>query len=164
MTDSVVGRRPVSKAWSAFHERLTETLRTLSEDQFLVLIRKETNRFVQFAAQGSFGMRAEVVSNSYLRGADRFSPDDTAMLRALGWNDPTSGAASSPRQDPDGSPNHFREWEPPVDHSEIATLAVRTLIEVLDVAHLGVLEYQAFHDSGSQILLPSLGLTRGNQT
>lgn len=161
MAGALVGRRPVSAAWPAFHERLTETLRALTEDQFLIVSRKETNRFVQFAAGGFFGLRAEVVCNAFLHGRDRLSEEDVAMLQALGWADPTSGPSVPPELDPDGSPNYFEEWENPVDHAEVAALAVRTLIEVLDVPHPGWLEYNALDTEGNKLLLPSLGLKRG---
>ncbi|MEQ8842291.1 MAG: hypothetical protein RIB98_15005 [Acidimicrobiales bacterium] len=158
MTEAVTGRRPVSDAWPGFHERLTEALRALEEDQFLNLNVKCRNRFVQFAAQGYFGMRAETVGNAYLEGPERLSIEDIAILRALGWNDPTSGPGVVPQADPDGSPNHYLEWAPPLDHAEIAELAVRTLLEIHDVAHPGWLTYRAFHSEGQEILLPGLGL------
>ena len=114
MTEAVTGHRPVSSAWSAFHERLTETLRAMTED--------------------------------------------IAMPGALGWDDPTSGPGLTPREDPDGSPNHFREWATPVDHVEIATLTVRTLLEVHDAAHPGWLAYRSFDSDGGQRILPGSGL------
>ena len=158
MNDSVVGRSVGSKAWPRFHERLTETLASLAEDHFLILVRKQTNRFVQFAEQGAFGMRAEVVCNSFLKGTERLSTADTLLLGLLGWNGPTSGPGGSPEQDPDGSPNYFREWERPVDHSERAASAVQAMIQVLNVPHPGYLEYQAFNTEGERIVLPALGL------
>jgi hypothetical protein len=161
MTGALAGRRPVSAAWPAFHERLTETLRAMTEDQYLIVTRKETNRFVQFAAQGFYGLRAEVVCNSFLSGPERLTDEDEAMLRAFGWSVPTSGPGVGPEFDPDGSPNFFTEWDDPVDHAEVATLAVRTLIEVLDVPHPGCLEYTAFDFEGNTLVLPSLGLKRG---
>jgi len=161
MAGALAGRRPVSAAWPAFHERLTETLKAMTEDQFLILVRKETNHFVQFAAQGFYGMRAEVVCNSYLTGPERLSDEDEAMLRAFGWADPTSGPGVPPELDPDGSPNYFKEWDAPVDHAEVADLAVRTLIEVLGLPHPGWLEYTAFDFEGNKLVLPSLGLKSG---
>jgi hypothetical protein len=158
MTNALTGRRTVSSAWPSFHERLTETLQAMTEDQFLIIMHKGTNRYVQFAAQGFFGMRAETVCNSYLEGPEQLTAEDIAMLRALGWDDPTSGPGATPHDDPDGSPNFFREWVSPVDHTEIAALAVRTLLEIHDVAHPGWLEYGAFDSDDAQILLPGLGL------
>jgi hypothetical protein len=158
MTEAVTGHRPVSAAWPAFHERLTETLRAMTEDQFLILIEKGTNHFVQLAAQGYYGMRAETVCNAYLEGPERLTREDIAMLRALGWNDPTSGPGLTPQDDPDGSPNYFLEWAPPVDHAEIATLTVRTFLEIHDVAHPGWLAYRSFDSDGGQLILPGLGL------
>ena len=158
MTEAVTGHRPVSSAWSTFHERLTETLRAMTEDQFLILMKKGTNHFVQFAAQGFHGMRAETVCNAYLEGPERLTTEDIAMLGALGWDDPTSGPGLTPQEDPGGSPNYFREWATPVEHAEIATLAVRTFLEVHDVAHPGWLAYRSFDSDGGQRILPGSGL------
>ena len=55
-TDSI---RKVSTAWFPFIGSLAAVLEQLSEDQFLILTAKGSNRFVQFYAQGSFGMRVE---------------------------------------------------------------------------------------------------------
>jgi hypothetical protein len=160
MINPLAERQPVSPAWTPFHERLTETLQALTEDQFLIIDRKGTSRYVQFAAQGSFGMRAESVCNAYLEGLEQLTPEDVAMMRALGWSDPTSGPDVTPHDDPDGSPNFFREWTSPVDHAEIAALAIRTFLEVHGAAHPGWLEYGAFDSDDDQILLPGLGLKR----
>ena len=50
---------------------LAASLSALDEDQYLIIKRKDRPWFVQFAAQGSFGVRAELVSNSYLAPADQ---------------------------------------------------------------------------------------------
>ncbi len=158
MTTEMNGHRPVSAEWPAFHERLTETLQEMAEDQYLVIMLKNTNRYVQFSAQGFYGMRAETVCNNDLEAAERLTTEEIALLGVLGWDDPTSGPSLTPDNDPDGSPNYFLEWAPPADYAEIAALAVRTLLEVHDVAHPGWLEYKAFDAEGINILLPELGL------
>ena len=56
----------LSVAWPPFTEKLAQALSMLEEDQFLIISVKNSNRYVQFSAQGSFGMRAETTSNSYL--------------------------------------------------------------------------------------------------
>ena len=66
--------------WKAFGERLQAELIRMVEDQFLVITIKETNRFVQFAALGAEGMRAEATSNHYLSGRERL---DAKEMRAL---------------------------------------------------------------------------------
>jgi len=149
-----------SKDWCPFVERLAEALSVMEEDQYLILSSKSDNRYVQFSAQGSFGMRAETVSNTYLDDAHRHSDEDLLILRSFGWNDPTSGPGVPPTADPDGSPNHYREWAAPVNHANVAFTAVRTLIEVLDIPSPGWLQYAAFDSDDHQILIPSLGLKR----
>src|SRR5437879_3819022 len=54
------------EAWRQFAHELSLTLEALEEDEFLTLSVKRSNRHVQFAGQGSFGMRAEAVSDFYL--------------------------------------------------------------------------------------------------
>jgi len=132
----------------------------MEEDQYLILNAKGTNIYVQFAHQGSFGLRAETVSNSYLDDDHKHSSEDLVILRSLGWADPTSGPGVAPVDDPDGSPNHYCEWATPIDLGEVAVTAVRTLIEVLNVAAPGWLEYRAFDSEDREILLPTLGLKR----
>lgn len=65
-------------AWETFTRELAVALEALNEDEFLVLIVKQKNYFVQFAAQGSFGMRAEAVSNLYLPDGRHLSPEQSA--------------------------------------------------------------------------------------
>lgn len=76
------------------------------------------------------------------------------------WEDPASGPGVAPVDDPAGSPNHFREWDTPVDHAAVAGLAVCTFLDVHEVAHPGRLEYLAFDTDDREILLPGLGLER----
>jgi hypothetical protein len=64
------GKAPLG-AWPAFEKRLAETLAALEEDQYLVVSAKRGWAYVQFAAQGSFGLRAECVGNKYFRGHGR---------------------------------------------------------------------------------------------
>jgi len=150
-----------SLAWPPFEDQLTAVLGALEEDQFLVITVKRTNRFVQFAAQGSFGMRAEATGNRYLARSERLDPGQIAELVATGWQNPTgSPEESTPEDDPDGSPNFFLEFPAPVCCPEAAGLAVDTLARILRVPHPGFLEYEAFDTDGNAILLPSLGLKR----
>jgi len=162
MSDHIIDNqhRQPSKDWCPFAERLAEALSVMDEDQYLIISSKTDNRYVQFSAQGSFGMRAETVSNTYLDDAHRHSDEDLLMLRSFGWNDPTSGPGVPPTADPDGSPNHYREWAAPVDFADIAILAVRTLIEVLDIAAPGWLHYSAFDTDDREILIPGLRLKK----
>jgi T3SS (YopN, CesT) and YbjN peptide-binding chaperone 1/T3SS (YopN, CesT) and YbjN peptide-binding chaperone 3 len=150
-----------SVAWPAFTQQLTGVLGALEEDQFLVITVKRTNRFVQFAAQGAFGMRAETTSNDYLAPSERLGTRQIAALATAGWRGQTAGSGeSTPEKDPDGSPNFFVEFDHPVPDKDVAQLAVHTLAQVLRVPHPGFLEYEVFDIEGNPILLPSLGLKR----
>lgn len=151
-------QRKMSVAWPPFQKRLASVLAQLEEDQFLIISVKAGIGFVQFAGQGSFGMRAETVSNSYLPKTEQLDRKQVSALAELGWVSPTgSPENSTPETQPDGSPNFFRDFEQPVNHETIAKLAVATLAEVLRVPHPGFLEYEAFGDDG-RLDLPALGL------
>ena len=73
------------------------TLNAMQEDQFLVIAVKQSNRFIQFTAQGAHALHAEVTSNAYLSGAERWTDAQMTALKALGWFEPTgSPEASTP--------------------------------------------------------------------
>ena len=166
MTSSYAATRPdtsrkVSSAWTPFVESLSGVLEQLQEDQFLILSAKGTNRFVQFYAQGAFGMRAEAVSNEYLRGKDRLEAAQMARLGELGWLSPSGNSrTSTPQNDPDGSPNHYINVAAPVPFADVAALAVRTLREVMAVPHPQFLEYSALDTRGNILEFGELGLLR----
>jgi len=150
-----------SADWPAFAQRLASVLGALQEDHYLVVSLKGTNRYVQFAAQGHWGLRAECVSNEYLSGPERLDERQLARLRELGWRDPTGSAPeSTPERDPDGSPNHFVEWPAKTAVTGLADLAVTTLVDVLGVAHPGFLEYKAFDSQDQTLVFDELGLRR----
>ena len=150
-----------SKDWPRFEARLAETLTKLVEDQFLVVSVKQSNRYVQFSAQGSFGMRVETTSNHYLPRGQKLDRKQMSALKKLGWQVPTANPKqSTPERDPDGSPNFFIDIDSPVDAAAIARLAVTTLVDVLGVAHPGHLEYEAFDAPGGEVELAKLGLKR----
>lgn len=149
----------ISVAWAPFTNKLAAALETLEEDQFLILSVKHSDRFIQFAAQGSFGIRIETTSNSYLTKPEQLNNEQIATLIDIGWESPTGAPAeSTPESDPDGSPNFFAEFPAPVYFESIANLTVRTLSEIFRVPHPGSLQYQAFDDEGQAIALPELGL------
>ena len=151
-------QRKLSVAWPPFEKALASALAKLEEDQFLVISAKQGDRFVQFAGQGSFGIRAETASNAFLPKSEQLDDEQIKALGALGWSPPTgTPETSTPEADPDGSPNFFREFAQPVRHRAIAKLAVRTLAEVLRVPYPGFLHYEAFGDDGL-VDLPMLGL------
>jgi len=99
--------------------------------------------------------------DSFRHGGRPIPPQhDLLTLRSLGWNDPTSGPGVPPTEDPDGSPNHYREWPTPVQYADVAFTAVRTFIEVLDIPSPDCLQYTAFDNDDDLILIPTLRLER----
>jgi hypothetical protein len=150
---------PHTVAWRSFAERLAGVLDLLVEDQYLVIPVKRTNRFVQFAAQGAVGMRAEISSNSYLPHSQRLNSKQIAALVAAGWHGPTGTPdAATPEKDPEGPPNFFIDYPVPVPFAKVAELTVDTLAAILRVQHPGLLEYKAFDAEGNPIELPTLGI------
>jgi hypothetical protein len=67
-----------SKDWPEFMTRLSEVLDKLDEDQYLVINVKKSNRYVQFAGQGSYGLRAETASNHFLSKDERLDRKQVA--------------------------------------------------------------------------------------
>src|SRR3954471_20257948 len=103
-------QRNLSKAWLPFEKSLAAVLAQLEEDQYLVISVKRSGSYVQFAGQGSFGMRAETASNSYLPKAERLDHKQLEAMAAIGWRPPTgSPDSATPEKDPDGSPNFFQD-------------------------------------------------------
>jgi S1-C subfamily serine protease len=149
----------ISEAWPPFALRLAAALEKLKEDQYLILLVKRSNRYVQFAAQGFLGMRIETTSNSYMPEPEQLNERQISTLLDEGWHAPTgSSRDSTPNRDPDGSPNFFVEFAAPVSFEAVSNLAVRTLAEILHIPHPGFLEYEAFDEKGKGIALPELGL------
>lgn len=149
----------LSNDWGPFARTLASVLRQLQEDQFLVLAVKQSNRYIQFAAQGSFGMRAETASNYFLSETEQLNDTQVAELLEAGWRAPTRNPQeSTPENDPDGSPNFFIDIRKPGNFTKVSKKAVAALVGILGVPHPGFLEYQSFDAEGNAILLPDLGL------
>ncbi len=161
ITRAPIAEGSISADWQSFEASLAQVLEALREDQYLVVSVKRSGRYVQFAAGGRFGLRAEAVSNGYLSRSERLGDEQVAALEALGWQPPTGAPdEATPVRQPQGSPNFYRDWSWRVPFDEVAHLAVRTLVEVLRVPHPRFLQYQAFDADGSTVLLPTLGLAR----
>ncbi len=159
-----VGLGYTSSSWSPFEHKLAVTLAGLEEDQYLILSVKGTNRFVQFAAQGAFGMRVETTSNSYLSTQEQLYAKQISSLLEAGWQAPTGSAnESTPENDPDGSPNFFVEFVAPVALRSVAKLAIQTFTMILNVPYPLALEYEAFESDGEVLTLPELGLKQAKQ-
>lgn len=152
----------LSVAWPPFAEKLAAVLEKLAEDQYLIISIKRSNQCIQFAAQGSFGMRVETTSNNYLAKSEQLNEKQIASLIDAGWLVPTGTPIdASPESDPDGSPNFFAEFPAPISCEAIANLAVRTFSEILRVPHPAFLQYQAIDDGDGKwaaMELSDLGL------
>ena len=149
----------ISRAWAPFAHKLAATLEKLAEDQYLILSVKHSDRFIQFAGQGSFGIRIETASNSYLDGPEQLYEEQVVTLIEAGWERPSGAPTESTHEsDPDGSPNFFVDFPAPVSYESVANLTVRTFSEILRVPHPGSLQYLAFDDDNQAIALPELGL------
>ena len=149
----------LSSAWPGFAAELARSLAQLERDQFLIVFpQNQPHHFVQFAQQGPSGLRAETVSNGFLAAWEQLDAHALSTLLELGWLPPTTTPPQP--EDPDGSPNYYREWPLPVPYDAAAALAVQTLQQVIDVRHPGLLGYWAFAKGGSPLILPNLGLVR----
>lgn len=61
-------------------------LADLDEDDYLIIESKRAPYYVQFAAQGAYGMRAEAVGNGYIDEPEAvLTQEDYARARELGW-------------------------------------------------------------------------------
>ena len=105
-------RKKLPAAWPAFESKLAEALADLEENQYLVVSAKRGWVYVQFSGQGSFGLRAECVGNNYLDEAHALSAGQMTALGRIGWSAPTgTPAEASPKRQPEGSPNFFRDFD-----------------------------------------------------
>lgn len=150
------------REWRRFAADLAPCLGDLDEDEFLIISEKTANYFVQFAAQGKFGLRAEAVSNSFIDPPKALSVEDYDNMMKLGWlratnEPPTKGGPPEP---PDGSPNFYLDIALPVDFNALANLATQTLRDVYRVRHPGELQYRAFARDKTLIRFPTLRLKR----
>ena len=147
--------------WVGFGQRLLAELRNMQEDDFLIVLGKESNRFVQFAAQGAGGFRVEATSNYFLHGSEQLDGQQVRALLKLGWRKPTgTPEEATPDNDPNGSANYFVDLPPPVELEAVVQRAIATLSQVFGVPHEGYLEYESFDQSGNDRVLPDLRIKR----
>ena len=151
----------VSRDWPIFTENLRSVLAGLEEDQFLILTVKRTGQFIQFAGQGSFGMRCETSSNEFVSKAVHLDDTQLTLMSKLGWTPPTGKLdEATPENDPDGSPNFHIDCPVPQNFAEIAQQTTDTFSVALRVPHPGFLEYEAFDSDDKQLNFPLIGLKR----
>jgi hypothetical protein len=149
------------RAWRRFTKHLAAALDDLGDGEFLILNRKGTNYFVQFAGHGACGMRVEAVSNQFLGERARLSESTLQDLLRRGWNAPTYTYATGSEEPPVGSPNFYVDAKGPVPTSALAVLAVDTLRHIYGVRHPSDLQYESSHvEGGRSIRFPLLGLAR----
>lgn len=162
------GLHPVAKAvhdalsteetWRQFQVRLAVVLADLEEDDYLIIAAKKGNAYVQFAAQGVHGMRAEAVSNTYLDPDEQLSANKQTQILTYGWRVPTHLPNSD--RTASGSPNYYMDAAAPVPYMALATLATETLLHVYGILHPGRLQYRSFNADNTLIRHPALGLKK----
>lgn len=148
--------------WKNLITRLALVIADLSEDEYLVVSEKKRVVYVQFAAQGFFGIRVEAVSRAFSGSDVNFSKKKKKILRAMGWRKPTYAKKPGVAEPPDGSCNYYIDARS-ASCEELATLAVRTLRDVYCTRHPSSLQYYAFGkemEKDYDIRFPTLGLKR----
>lgn len=149
--------------WRQLTHDLGRALGELNEGQYLILSIRGTNRFVQFAGEGSLGMLAEAASNHYLPRGEQLDDAAHCRLLQLGWWAPTHEPEESGPRAWGGSPNYFLMMEAPVDFAMLAEVAVGALVSVYGAKDPRQLEYRAFSRCGDGIEFPVLGLAPSEQ-
>ena len=122
------------KKWDEFQVFLDAQLRLVRHvpDRYMIISSRNANRFVQLASLKGGGVIGEAVGNHFLRAADQLSPAACRALRGMGWMLPhTSGW---------GNGNFWRRWADAAPTEEIATISIRSLRDVLEVASPAILE------------------------
>ena len=158
---SLHGLPSADTEWTTLAGALASCLAHLEEDEFLIISYKRANYFVQFAAQGNFGMRAEASCNSFIEPEASLIDDQYATMAGLGWQRATELVSESGvSDDPNGSPNFFLDIASPVNHAALGQLAVRTFRTVYGITHPGDLTYWSSGEDGMSIRFPTLGLKR----
>jgi hypothetical protein len=162
--DAMRPQLSTEEAWEHVANELSVAMADLDEDEYLVLSRKGTNYYVQLMDQGSFGVRAEAVSNAYVNPNELLTDESKAKLLELGWTGPTHRPGDeideSGRHKAEGSPNFYLDLAKPIAYRELADLMVTTLRDVYRTEHPGWLEYQASSTRGMSIRFPHLGIRR----
>jgi len=152
---------PLAKhTWSAFRRSLGEALGALEEDEYLILVAKAEDYFVQFAGQGDQGMRAEAISNTFIKKSTPLSDEACQELRNLGWSPPTYVPSEGAQEPTEGSPNFYVEVGAPVPYARLAGLGIKTLRAIYHIRHPEELAYKSLSRDGVSIRFPLLKITR----
>jgi hypothetical protein len=150
----------LSKEWELLSKRLALVIADLEEDEYLIISEKVRKIYVQFSAQGYYGMRMEAIGNEFLDPADRLAKDAQQTMRSMGWRLPTYKKAKVDSEPPVGSCNYYIDADKPVSFAQLAAVAVQSLQHVYCTRHPGVLQYKAFGPDGYSIRFPTLGLKK----
>jgi Flp pilus assembly protein TadD len=152
---------PLSKhTWSEFRRSLGKALRALEEDEYLIIQAKAEDYFVQFAGQGDQGMRAEAISNTFIKKSTPLSDEACRELRNLGWSPPTYVPSEGAQEPAEGSSNFFVDATVPVAYARLAALGIKTLRAIYHTRHPEELAYKSFSHNGVSIRFPQLKITR----
>lgn len=149
-------------AWNEFARNLASCISALEEDEFLLVARKTSNYYIQFAGLGWHGIRGEAVSNNFIESPEELLTEAqySAMVR-IGWNRATSLPSETlTKKNIHGSPNFFADADRGSDMNALAAISVKALRQVYGVPHPGMLTYEAFHTDGSCIRFPTLRIVR----
>ena len=149
-----------SASWTAFERALASAISDLDEDEFLVVERKNTNYFVQFAALGFFGLRVEAAANVYQQRANRIPESAVQHLTHMGWKSPKYVQTHEHSEPVDGSPNFYLDVTDPIPYDVVSALAVETLRGPFATRHPGELQYEGYSDRLTSIRFPQLGIKR----
>ncbi len=147
-------------SWVAFEHALARAISDLDEDEFLVIERKDTNYFVQFAAQGSWGLRVEASANAYQPRAGQIPESAILQLMHIGWKPPTYVQTHEHSEPVDGSPNFYLDVAAGFSFQDISALAVETLRGPLGARHPAELQYEGYSEQLTSIRFPQLGIKR----
>jgi hypothetical protein len=149
----------IKAKWSGFQSNLAGVLQQLTDGQYLIIAKQQTNLFVQVVQQGTC-VRVETISNHFRDADAQLTKAQIAKLVKLGWQLPTR-PDSTPENDFYGSPNFFVDVFQPVDSESLAAMMILTLIQIIGVTDPADLEYEARDAEGNAVALPELGLVSG---
>ena len=123
---------PAVAQMSSYVNAIMQSVVRAGVDNFTVFGIRKTERYMQVAAFGD-GLRAEVSSNRFLEGSDRWSDGMLEQLASLGWSEPVD----------DDQPNHSIEFTGMTGDDEGLLIELfsrrmgTTLVEVFGVASPG---------------------------
>ncbi len=153
-------KQDVSREWPIFCEKLALALLALPERYVLILTLKNSNHFVQFLAQGVYGLRIETNSNAFLPADKQLDEIRKIRLIELGWLPPAEPSEQGALE-PDGSPHYHIDFDAPIDADSVARFVMQTLIDVLKVTRpYSSLSYESFDEAGTSVILLGLGLSQ----